>query len=223
MLAVCAALAANSSAKPPKPANPTCRPAGSRTVANDGRARIYSVPFPTERPSASSSGPAFLYGCMFATRRPVLLGATEQNSRRSGKPNGGAIDPKLVSLHAPWVAYPSSYSIESANQLWVTLRDLRTGKVKLIHPAEPELAAILKTNAVTDLAVGANGSFAWISVAEGLGTEIGAEAREVAAVDSSGNYTELDTATDIARRSLTLSGQQLSWSDNGSPHSVLLP
>jgi hypothetical protein len=220
MLAVCAAIAANSSAKP---ANLTCRPAGSRTVANDGRSRIYSVPFPTERPSGSISGPALLYGCMFATRHPVLLGTTEQNSRRPGKPNGGAIDPKLVSLHAPWVAYPSSYSIEYANQLWVTLRDLRTGNVKLIHPAEPELAAIYKTNAVTDVAVGANGSFAWISVAEGFGTEAGAEAREVAAVDSSGNYTELDTATDIARRSLTLSGQQLSWFDNGSTHSALLP
>jgi hypothetical protein len=220
MLAVCAPAAATSSAKT---SQPTCKPAGSKTVANDGRARIYSLPFPRERPLASTSAPALLYGCMFATRRPVPLGATEQNPTKPGIPTSGAIDPKLVSLHAPWVAYSSSYSIEYAPQLWIILRDLRTGKVKKIHSAEPELAAIYKTNVVTDVAAGENGSIAWISIAEGLGLQAGVEAREVAAVDSSGNYTELDTAANIDLRSVVLSGQQLTWSDGGVPHSALLP
>jgi hypothetical protein len=225
MLAVCAAVfAASSSATPPKH---TCKPAGSKTIANDGQARIYSVPFPRERPLASSSAPGFLYGCMFATRHPVPLGATEQISNRPGKPTSGAIDPKRVSLQAPWVAYSSSYSIEYANQLWVILRDLQTGQVKSMHTAAPELAVTFKINMVTDLAVGPDGSFAWISLARQRGGRKpggpGLEAREVGAVDSSGNYTELDTSDNVDLHSLTLGEQQLSWSDGGVAHSAPLP
>lgn len=214
--------AATSTAQSSKPGQ-TCRPAGSKTVANDGRSRVYSL----QPLRATHSGPARLFGCILATGHFVLLGSTEQTPGEKAAPTAGGIDPKVVSLHTPWVAYSSSYSFTYDNQIWVVLRNLRTGKVKRTHeveptpPADPDPPPVGGQNSVTDVVVGQSGSIAWIGIQRLSDGEI--RAREVAALDSSSAYTQLDTAADIDLHSLTLRGRQLSWSDDDTPHSAVLP
>ena len=198
-----------------------CKPAGSTTLANDGKARIYSVPTPLAgRPEARSLEFVRIFGCLFATGRPVLLGSTEPTGKPPQTPTSGSLDLKAISLQAPWVGYASTYSGTDFNQVRVVVRNLRTGKVKLFRQAGPPLDEPETFSAVTDLAVGGSGSLAWIGRSSSIG---GASAREVASVDSSGAFTVLDEAANIDLHSLALQGQRLSWTDGGAAHSAQLP
>jgi hypothetical protein len=187
-----------------------CRPAGSTTLAADGRARVYSVPLPR----AGFVEAVRIFGCTFASGRPLPLGSAGLGvAKRS-------LDPKGIALHAPWVAYSATEHGVDTNQVWVVVRNLRNGRVKLTHDAAPELDAVEKISAVTDIAVSGSGGVAWISSAGSLGSH--ASGREVAAVDSNGTYTVLDNAAGIDPHSLALSGQQLTWTDAGARHSATL-
>jgi hypothetical protein len=124
------------------------------------------------------------------------------------------------------VAYSSSYRFTYDNQLWVVLRNLRTGKMKRTHEVEPTPPpgsgppSIGGRDSVTDIVLGRSGSIAWIGIHRLSDGEIGA--REVAALDSTGAYVKLDTAPGINLRSLGLRRQEVTWSDGKTPRSALL-
>jgi hypothetical protein len=88
----------------------------------------------------------------------------------------------------------------------IRVADARTGRRRRSAPSPPNSAP------VTDLAVNANGSVAWI---RGLG----GASREVRKLDRTGEAV-LDVATDIAPGSLALAASKVYWMRGGAPRSA---
>jgi len=96
--------------------------------------------------------------------------------------------------------------------------DLATrAKVVEVHGV-PETDTYLGDPAVSAVALGADGQFAWI-VAGSLEPGLKSAARQVLARDATG-VKILDSSAKIAPRSLRLSGGAVSWSDGGTAMSA---
>jgi hypothetical protein len=186
-----------------------CAPAGSRTLATDGRARVYSVPL------GSGAGSVRVFGCMFATAKPVSLGTTSLAA------DAATIEPRTVALTSPWAAYSLSEQGSVFGEVYVALKNLRTGKAKRKADAGLDQLGPGKSSAVTDIVVSAAGAVAWIVTGSAEGPP--RQAREIVAIDSTGVRRTLDAAADIDPHSLVLRRHRLSWTDGGVRHSAALP
>src|SRR5262249_25164393 len=127
--------------------------------------------------SAVEPRPIKVFGCLLATKRPVLLGSTLFVAK--GSPT---IDPHTVALASPWAAYSLTGHGTDFNQVVLALRNLKTGKVTRRANADPGPLGPEQFSSVTAIGVNAAGAFAWISIGSAIGGP--QNAREVAAVDS---------------------------------------
>ena len=101
----------------------------------------------------------------------------------------------------------------------VTVRSLRTGRLRSRHAGVTEAPGPESVSSVTGIALKANGSVAWIGQANSI---IGpAFIREVERSDSTG-FAVLDKGDGIGLHSLALHGSTLSWSDDGKTHSAII-
>lgn len=218
--ALCAAslslASASSGAATALPAE-TCTPPGSRTLAHDAQARVYSLPAPTEGPRASAAEPKPInvYGCTLAAGKTVLLGSTAIDLTGDRL----MIDPHALALSGSRVAYSLTEGGTDSNQVYVALRNLATGKLERRPNASPGPLGPENFSKVTRVVLSNAGALAWVSTGSSI---TGEGAREVAAVDSSGQARTLDTAANIDPRSLALRGHRLSWTDGGVGHSAVL-
>jgi hypothetical protein len=195
----------------------TCTQPGSRTLAHDAQARVYSVAAPAEGPQASAAEPKPMnvYGCTLAAGKTVLLGTTAIDLTGAHL----MIDPHTLALSGSRVAYSLTEGGTDFNQVYVALRNLANGKLERRPNASPGPLGPENFSKVTRVVLTNAGAFAWLSTGSSI---TGERAREVAAVDSSGKARTLDTAADIDPRSLVLHGHRLSWTDGGVRHSAVL-
>jgi hypothetical protein len=218
--ALCAAWldlgSASSAAAVPLPVE-RCAPSGSKTLASDPQARVYSAPVdPAHHDPTTGIPPVKVFGCTLAAGKTVLLGSTAINLE------GGplTIDPRTLALSDTRVAYSLTEGGTDFNQVYVALRNLATGRVERRPSAAPGPLGPEGFSKVTAIGVDEAGAFAWISVGSAIGAPH--KAREVAAVDPNGEALTLDTAEDIDPRSLTLEGDRLEWTDGGVGQSAVL-
>jgi hypothetical protein len=199
------ASAAHRSAKPA----PACRHAGSQLRLADGQAEVYIAPESRSEPER------VVYGCAFHTGRSYLLGGLPSEQNTSG--GEFALDPTLAGTV---VAYEKSLDYETGGgRDVVVVRDLRTGRI--LHevltgtPMKPE-AGSEGLGAVLGLVVKSDGAVAWI-----VATDAENGTRQVHAVDKTGSRT-LAIGSNIAPRSLALSGSTLYWTQGGQAQSATL-
>jgi hypothetical protein len=133
-------------------AHPACRPPGSRTLAFDGRVRVYSLPGRT--PFQRSS-----YACLLASGRTVALGARGLPQVRVGP----------VALSGALVAYvTTTMGIDTSS---ATVSELDLSAARPLPGSTPAASPPRRPESfvsVTDLQITARGSIAWIARTSGI-------------------------------------------------------
>lgn len=195
-----------------------CRPVGSKTIAIEARARVYSLPLRGKRAEQNPEDVRVL-GCLFNTGHALPLGTTRGNLG-DFKPSAGAVNPKVAAATAPFAAYSTeSFGIDF-NQTWVIVRNLNTGEVLQTANASPKIG-VEPESFVTDMVVTNSGKVAWIS--QGGSLAGGHRGGEVALSAPSQPTEVLEEGDGIDSDSLELHGSRLTWTSEGIQHSAEMP
>jgi hypothetical protein len=184
-----------------------CRPGHPNVVAANTRAEVFEV----------LDGRRF--GCVYGQRRPVVLGQADYGSS-SG--SGGSGD---YTLAGTTVAFTETFCNgalgPSGCSESLKVANLRTGP--LLHQVSVMNARC--SGRVLQLVLKDDGAVAWITensyggggASEEMGCPYRSEAREVHALDSSGERV-LAAGTNIDASSLALAGSTVYWMQGGQPH-----
>lgn len=194
-----------------------CRPLDSKTLASDSRGRIYSRPLRGPNAEQDLEG-ARVVGCLFNPSHLVMLGTTRYVSTRY--PAKETINPEVAAIAAPFAAYSTSFQGVDFNRVWAVVRNLRTGEVVDVAETSPGVG-VEHVSSVTDLAISASATVAWIS--QGRSLAGGRRNSEVAFSVSGQPTTILDEGDKIDPHSLELHGNKLTWLDEGVEHSAEMP
>jgi hypothetical protein len=172
-----------------------CRPAGSQTVAEDPRARVFTI---------RTGKLTFTDGCLFASRVHVQLGAG------LGWSIGTYAESDAVSAVRFAGAYVS-YELDSPGpadfERDIVVTDLQTGAQRFSFSGVDVRAEVLS----------ATGAVAWI----GTNWDDQFPARSVRKLDSSG-MTILDRGPDVDPQSLRLDRHTLTWTNGGVTETATL-
>jgi hypothetical protein len=118
------------------------------------------------------------------------------------------------------VAFVVNHDGPGRSPATVRVIDLRARKTISAHPATGRDSRPDRSDEVTSLVVRHDGAVAWIAVTR-VGSA-GSGEREVDAARAQRQARRLDSGGGIARRSLRLHGQQLSWRHDGHRRSARL-
>jgi hypothetical protein len=166
----------------------------SHILAADAQAQAYLGRNPV--------GDLEIYGCAYAHPHPYLLGDFVE-----GSPSGAA-GITHVSVGGPYVAYEDFFNSQQQLSRWIVIvRDLRTGRVVHRLPSGRSAPPDVGAGPVTDIALAADGSVAWIVATE--------QSYEVHIFDRSGERVVAQGAQ-IAPASLALTGHTLYWTSSGA-------
>ena len=170
-----------------------CRPAGSQTLAEDGRARVFTI---------RTGKLTFTDGCLFASRMHVQIGAG------LGWGDGTYVESDAVSavrFNGAYVSYELDEPGPADPERDIVVTDLRTGARRFGFSG----------TYVENQVLSATGAVAWI------GTTWDDPVRAVRKLDA-GGMTILDHGPDIDPQSLRLTGHALRWTNGGLPEVATL-
>jgi hypothetical protein len=170
----------------------TCGPAGARTLADNGIARIFTLAAPHRRPLA----PARVYGCASGSTKPVALGGGDHEYV------------EVATLGGRFAGYALRSMGVDTGSTRVRVIDLRSGRVIDDTAATSPVRRPESFTAVTALVVNARGHVAWVGSKSSIGG--GRPTYEVRKIDSPAEAL-LDASPDVGAYSLRLRGTQLSW------------
>jgi hypothetical protein len=170
----------------------SCGPAGARTLADDGIARIYTMAALRRQPLA----PARVYGCASGSTKAVVLGG------------GNHEYVELATLGGRFAGYALRSMGVDTGFTRVRVMDLRSGSVIDDTAATSPVTRPESFTSVTGLVVNARGHVAWVGSKSAIG--VGRPTYEVRKIDSPGEAL-LDASPAIGAQSLRLRGTQLSW------------
>jgi hypothetical protein len=186
-----------------KKTSPKCPSAGSRIVAADGQAAVYTAP---ENPRE----PEFLgvYGCSYTTKRSFLLGPSLPTGAATP---GGVRGVSNETIAGPMLAYIRSSGGPAGQESELRVRDSRNGKVVRAFPTQGsegvgDVSAIVLEN---------DGAVAWMT------TRLARGPHTVYAFDTNG-IRVLAEGTNIGPSSLALAGSTLYWTQEAKPMSATL-
>jgi hypothetical protein len=206
VFAVSVAACGSSSAAPQTPASSQgsgaaarCGPAGARTLAASGLARVYSL-----RGS--------VYGCSVKGRKSYRLGHASRSIRE------GRVGP--VAVAGEDAAYGlTQYGVDTVSA-GVIVRRLRDGKQLRGLAATSKALGPESFASVDSIVVNRTGAVAWIaqggSVISGHPSDV-----EVDRADARG-HSVLDSGAGIGGRSLRLRDSTISWRDGAATRSATL-
>jgi len=181
-------------------------------VAVDGSARVFSAPAPRGAgKGALQGGQRRIYGCLFKRGAAVALITGKSELTRVGR----------VVLRGATVAFERDFMGVDFSDSSVSTLELATGH-RTTFPSwtfgEPGLPESFYS--VTDLALDAAGSAAWITRRTGVSGPVG---YEVLGAPRKGHAVLMDSGAGIDPRSLALGGGRLSWLNGGVRRSAALP
>ena len=176
-----------------------CSPRGSKAVAANAQARVYT------RPGRRDDN---LFGCLLSVGRPVALG------KELGADLQGI---EVVQLAGRYVAVTVSDCGLNCGEA-VNVYDLRSRRKTVDEPAVAAPQALDETD-VTDLELSERGAVAWIGQTDE--EDDPRLFRYVYAVDKGGKR-RLDGGLDVAAESLALSGRFVYWSKGDTPFAAAL-
>lgn len=182
-----------------------CTPGRGHVIAADAQAMVYTI--------RSSEETMEYRGCAYGSSRSYYIG-----SKSECPGPGGCGGTGRLALAGTMLAEEDDYVTETEAKWWITVRNLRNGRVLHSVPTgtsgNPKL---IGTGFAAAIVVKPDGAVAWITEYPG---EVGKE-YEVHALDSTGERL-LATGTNIDPSALALAGSTLYWTQGGKPYSTTL-
>lgn len=175
------------------PVRGTCGPTGARTLAANGRVRVYVLG-------------QTVYGCSAARSRSFRLGSVSRSIRQA--------EAAPVAVAGELAAYGlSNFGVDTVRAS-VVVRRLTDGKTLKQLPVT-RAAGAETFESVGSLAVKANGAVAWIGSEHSIGAGRRSSIEVHAAGAAAGVDRVLDSGPNIKPASLRLHGSRLSWVNRG--------
>jgi hypothetical protein len=181
-----------------------CRPAGSKTVAQNGQARLYAVS------DDQSIVTTTLYGCLFSRGKPLKLADAYDDDFVL---SSGYRTPRLAGRFVAFGGFDYDISCKAdcpqdydPGGEWMTVANLTTRRLRSVEiPAEA---------AGESLRLNSAGAVAWLQ-------RVGGGERQVHVWDADGHRV-VDTGPIRGKSRFRLLGSALTWDDAGTARSLTL-
>ena len=183
-----------------------CPSANGGALVADAQAEIYEA-----AGHGVNEGLELAFGCAYAQGRSYLVGFIPNCLGSATSECGGELEAET--LAGSVVAYAESSHKANRGAYPVVVRDLRNGRM---------LHRTTGVGPTTDLVAKSDGAVAWIVASHTSSCCSGPPPEfEVRALDKTGSR-QLASGTEIAPKSLALSGSTLYWTQGGKPMSATL-
>lgn len=186
----------------------TCGPDAATTLVDGRLGRVYEFPVPSKDEDKRERA---TFACLFGLGRAWRLDRVNLWMGRFD-----VLDPSMIVLHAPWVAYSQDFWAVDTGELFVAAKNLRSGRSYLCPVGPWSSAAGIKSE-LAGIVLTRTGRVGWIAQKH----ESSGSNGEVAACDSAG-FKRLDNGEGIDLESLRLLGSRMTWTDSGAERSTVL-